>query len=173
MFEARETLVRLRCLPREKDSLELIRDAWRARNSGPAESVTRNPAFRVTMAACLAEADAASNTAVDASIVEALREAARSADPQIFLAGFEGLSRVATAADVRTIENAVKGRSSIFAVMAAGNLTRSCAPGAERAAEALRENTSSPQGLRNIEYEIWSTKRVREFVCAKRKGGGK
>ena len=171
--EARETLVRLRCLPREKDSLELIRDAWRARNSGPAESVTRNPAFRVTMAACLAEAGAASSTAVDASIVEALREAARSADPQIFLAGFEGLSRVATAADVRTIENAVKGRSSIFAVMAAGNLTRSCAPGAERAAEALRENTSSPQGLRNIEYEIWSTKRVREFVCGARKEGGK
>jgi hypothetical protein len=171
--EARETLVRLRCLPREKDSLELIRDAWRARNSGPAESVTRNPAFRVTMAACLAEADAASNTAVDASIVEELREAARSADPQIFLAAFEGLSRVATADDVRIIENAVKGRSSVFAVIAVGQLTRSCAPGAERAAEAIRANTSSPQGLRNIEYEVWSTKRVREFVCAKRKGGGK
>jgi hypothetical protein len=171
--EARETLVRLRCLPREKDSLELIRDAWGARNSSPAESVTRNPAFRVTMAACLAEAGAASSTAVDASIVEALREAARSADPQIFLAGFEGLSRVATAADVRTIENAVKRRSSIFAVIAVGQLTRTCAPGAERAAEALRENTSSPQGLRNIEYEIWSTKRVREFVCGRRKGDGK
>jgi hypothetical protein len=171
--EARETLVRLRCLPREKDSLELIRDAWRARNSGPAESVTRNPAFRVTMAACLAEAGAASSTAVDASIVEALREAARSADPQIFLAGFEGLSRVATAADVRIIENAVKGRSSVFAVIAVGQLTRSCAPGAERAAEAIRANTSSPQGLRNIEYEVWSTKRVREFVCGTRKGGGK
>jgi hypothetical protein len=164
--EARETLVRLRCLPREKVSLELIRDAWRARNSGPAESVMRNPAFRVTVAACLAEAGAASSTAVDASIVEVLREAARSADPQIFLAAFEGLSRVATADDVRIIENAVKGRSSIFAVMAVGNLTRSCAPGAERAAESLRENTSSPQGLRNIEYEIWSTKRVREFLAA-------
>ena len=171
--EARETLVRLRCLPREKDSLELIRDAWRARNSGPAESVTRNLPFRVTMAACLAEAGAASSTAVDASIVEALREAAHSADPQIFLAGFEGLSRVATAADVRTIENAVKRRSSIFAVIAVGQLTRTCAPGAERAAEALRENTSSPQGLRNIEYEIWSTKRVRDFVCGARKEGGK
>jgi hypothetical protein len=173
VHEARETLVRLRCLPREKDSLELIRDAWRARNSGPAESVTRNPAFRAAMAACLAEADAASNTAVDTSIVEVLREAARSADPQTFLAGFEGLSRVATAADVRTIENAVKGRSSIFAVIAVGQLTRSCAPGAERAAEAMRENASSPQGLRNIEYEIWSTKRVREFVCAKGGGGRK
>ena len=139
--EARETLVRLRCLPREKENLELIRVAWRARNAGPAESVTRNPEFRVAMAACLAEADAASNTAVDASIVEELREAARSADPQIFLAGFEGLSRVATPADVRTIENAVKGRSSIFAVIAVGSLTRSCAPGAERAAEAPHINT--------------------------------
>jgi hypothetical protein len=153
--------------------LELLRDAWRARNAGPAESVTRNPAFRVSMAACLAAAGAASNTAVDASIVEVLREAARSADPQSLLAGFEGLSRVATAADVRIIENAVKGRSSIFAVIAVGQLTRSCAPGAERAAEAMRENTSSPQGLRNIEYEIWSTKRVREFVCAKEGGGRK
>jgi hypothetical protein len=171
--EAREMLGRLRCLPAERESLELIRDAWRARNAGPAESVTRNPAFRVSMAACLAAAGAASNTAVDASIVEVLREAARSADPQSLLAGFEGLSRVATAADVRIIENAVKGRSSIFAVIAVGQLTRSCAPGAERAAEAMRENTSSPQGLRNIEYEIWSTKRVREFVCAKEGGGRK
>jgi len=173
VYEARETLVRLRCLPKEKDSLELIRDAWRARDSRPAESVTRNPELHVVMAVCLAAADAASNTAVDASIVEVLRQAVRSADPQTFLAGFEGLSRVATAADVRSIENAVKGRSSIFAVIAVAHLTRSCAPGAERAAEALRERTSSPQGLRNIEYEIWSTQRVREFVCAKRRGGGK
>jgi hypothetical protein len=173
VHEARETLVRLRCLPREKDSLELIRDAWRARNSGRAESVTRKPEFRVAMAVCLAAADAASNTATDASIVEVLRQAVGGSDPITLLAGIEGLSRVATAPDVRTIENAVKGRSSIFAVIAVGQLTRSCAPGAERAAEAMRENTSSPQGLRNIEYEIWSTQRVREFVCAARKGGGK
>jgi hypothetical protein len=173
VHEARETLVRLRCLPREKDSLELIRDAWRARNSGPAESVTRKPEFRVAMAVCLAAADAASNTATDTSIVEVLRQAVGGSDPITLLAGIEGLSRVATAADVRTIENTVKGRSSIFAVIAVGQLTRSCAPGAERAAEAMRENISSPQGLRNIEYEIWSTQRVREFVCAKRKGGGK
>jgi hypothetical protein len=171
--EARETLVRLRCLPKEKDSLELIRDAWRARNSGPAESVTRNPEFRVAMAVCLAEAGAASNTAVDDSIVEELRHAVRSADPQTFLAGAEGLSRVATSADVRIIENAVKGRSSIFAAIAVANLTRSCAPGAERSAEAMRKNTSSPQGLRNIEYEIWSTQRVHEFVCTKGASGGK
>jgi hypothetical protein len=76
-------------------------------------------------------------------------------------------------AGARTARPTKKRRSSIFAVIAVGQLTRTCAPGAERAAEALRENTSSPQGLRNIEYEIWSTKRVREFVCAKRKGGEK
>jgi hypothetical protein len=173
VHEAHEMLLRLRCLPSETDSLELIQAAWRKRNSGPAESVTRNPDFRVAMAVCLAEAGAASNTEVDASIMEALRQAVRSADPQTFLAGFEGLSRVATATDVRIIENAVKGRSSIFAAIAVANFTRSCAPGAERAAEAMREHTSSPQSLRTIEYEIWSTHRVREFVCAKGRGGGK
>ena len=171
--EAREVLLRLRCLPSDKDSLELIQAAWRARDSGPAESVTRNPEFRVAMAVCLAEAGAASSTALDASIVEELRQAVGGSDPTTLLAGIEGLSRVATAADVRTIENAVKGRPSIFAATAVAYLTRTCAPGAERAAEAVRERTSSPQGLRNIEYEIWSTKRVREFVCAKRKGGRK
>jgi hypothetical protein len=54
-------------------------------------------------------------------------------------------------------------------VIAVGNLTRSCAPGAERAAKALGENTSSPQGLRNIEYEIYSTKRVR--ICLRQAEG--
>jgi hypothetical protein len=173
VHEARETLVRLRCLPSEKDSLELIQAAWRKPNSGPAESVTRNPDFRVAMAVCLAEAPAASNTAVDASITEVLRQAVGGSNPITLLAGIEGLSRAATAAEVRIIENAVKGRSSIFAAIAVANLTRSCALGAERAAEAMREQTSSPQSLRTIEYEIWSTQRVHEFVCTKGAGGGK
>jgi hypothetical protein len=173
VHDAREMLLRLRCLPSENDGLELIRAAWRTRNSGPTESVARNLDFRVAMAVCLADDGAASNTAVDASIMEALRQAVRSSDPHTFIAGLDGLSRVATAADVRIIENALKGRSSIFAAVAVGNLTRSCAPGAERAAETLRERTSSPQSLRAIEYEIWSTQRVREYVCSKRKEGGK
>jgi hypothetical protein len=62
-------------------------------------------------------------------------------------------------------------RRRTFAIVV-GNLTRSCAPGVERAAEEIREHTSSPQSLRAIEYEIWSTQRVREFVCATRRGGG-
>jgi hypothetical protein len=173
VYEAREMLWRLRCLPSEKDSLELISAAWRTRNSSAPESVTRDLDVRVVMAVCLAEADAASNMAVDASMVEVLRHAIGSSDPRNFVAGVEGLSRNATGADVRLIENAVKGRSSVFSTIAVGNLTRSCAPGAGRAAQAIREHTSSPQGLRAIEYEIWSTQRLREFVCAARKGGGK
>jgi hypothetical protein len=71
------------------------------------------------------------------------------------------------------IENSVKGRSSVFATVAVAHLTRSCAPGAQEAAEAILEQTSSPRGLRAIEYEIGSTQKVREFVCATPKGGGK
>jgi len=125
------------------------------------------------MSVCLAEAGAASNTAVDASIVEVLRQAVGGSDPITLLAGIEGLSRVATAADLRIIENAVKGRSSVFSTIAVGNLTRSCAPDAQRSVEHIRDRTTSPQGLRAIEYEIWSTQRVREFVCQKHKGSGK
>jgi hypothetical protein len=171
--EAREILWRLRCLPSEKDSLELIRTAWQTRNSSAPESVTRDLDVRVTMATCLANASAESKSAIDALIVEVLRQALSSSDPRNFVAGVEGLSRIATAADVRFIDNAVKGRSSFFSTIAVGDLTRSCAPGAQRAVADIRERTSSPQSLRAIDYQIRATQRVREFVCATRMGGGK
>jgi len=63
------------------------------------------------MAVCLANASAESKSAIDATIAKVLREAMISSDTRNFAAGAEGLSRIATAADVKLIENAVKGRS--------------------------------------------------------------
>jgi hypothetical protein len=171
--EAREVLKRQSCLASERDGMALIQSAWRTRDSGPAESVMRKPEFRLAVAVCLAKAAAASTGTTDPSVMELLRQVVGSSDPRTLFAGLEGLSRVATAADLLLIESSVKGRSSVFATVAVGHLTRSCAPGAQQAAEAIREGTSSLQGLRAIEYEIGSTYRVREFVCAARKGGGK
>jgi hypothetical protein len=147
----------------------LIQSAWRKRDSSPAESVMRNPEFRLAVAVRLAKAAAASNTLVDPSVMEVLRHVVGSSDPRSLFTGLEGLSRVATPADLQVIENSVKGRSSVFATVAVAHLTRSCAP----VAEAILEQTSSPRGLRAIEYEIGSAQKVREFVCATRKGGGK
>jgi hypothetical protein len=133
----------------------------------------RKPELRLAVAVCLTKAAAASNGTTDPSVMELLRQVVGGSDPRTLFAGLDGLSRVATAADLLLIESSVKGRSSVFATVAVGHLTRSCAMGAQQAAEAIREGTSSPQGLRAIEYEIGSTQKVREFVCAARNGWGK
>jgi hypothetical protein len=173
VHEAREVLWRLRCLPSEKDSLELINAAWRTRNSSARESVTRDLDVRVAIAVCLANSSAESKSTIDPSIVNVLREAVSSSDMRNFSAGAEGLSRIATVVDVRLIENAVKHRAPTFSSIAVTYLTRSCASGAQGAVAEIREHTSSQQALRAIDYQIRSTERVREFVCAARKGGGK
>lgn len=170
--EAREMLWRLRCQPSEKDSLELIHAAWQTRNSSAPDSVTRDLDVRVGMAVCLANASAASKSAIDASIVKVLRQAVSSSDPRNFIAGVEGLSRIATAADVRLTENELQGRAPTFSGIAVANLTRSCAPGAMDAVAEIRERVSKPVVRRDIDYQIAVTQRVREFICAKRKGGG-
>jgi hypothetical protein len=173
VHEARDMLWRLRCLPNKKDSLEVINAAWRTRNSSARESVTRDLDVRVAMAVCLANASAESKSAIEPSIVKVLREAVGSSDMRNFAAGAEGLSRIATVVDVRLIENAVKGRAPTFSSIAVTYLTRSCASGAQGAVAEIREHTSSQQALRAIDYQIRSTERVREFVCAARKGSGK
>jgi hypothetical protein len=171
--EAREMMWRLRCQLSEKDSLELVQTAWRTRDSSAPESVMRDLDVRVGIARCLANASAESNTAIDASVVQALRQAVSSSDPRNFIVGAQGLSRIATAADVRLMEIAVKGRSQVFSSIAVDNLTRSCAAGAQRAVAEIREHTSDPRALRDIVYQIGATQRVREVACATWKGGGK
>jgi hypothetical protein len=162
---ARKMLWELRCLPSEKTSIDAVLSAWRTRDFAPPESVTRDAQVRVTMALCLAEANAASHTQADPSVAAELRKSVKSDDAHLRIEGMEGLSRVATAADVGLIVNAAKGGPAIFAHIAAADLRTTCVPGAAEAAETLREWTTSQIVREQIDFEISSTERVREAIC--------
>ena len=175
--EARDGLWKLHCQPSEKDILDVVHKAWQHRESSGRDSVTRDLNVRVLMARCFAEASAVSGTGsksqIPASAVEELREAVLGSDPSNFIVGVEGLTRVATTGDVRLIESAVKNRPPVLSGIAVMSLTRSCAPGAQQLVAEIREHTSQPRTLREIDYQIGATQRVREFVCVAPKEGGR
>lgn len=171
--EARDKLWKLRCLPGEKDTLDVVRKAWQHRDSSARDSVTRDLNVRVLLARCLADASAASKSGMPAAAVEELRQGVLGAEPSNFIVGMEGLTRNATAGDVRLIESAVKNRPAVVASIAVMILTRSCAPGAQQVVAEIREHTPQPRALREMDYQIGTTKRVRGFVCANSEGGGK
>ena len=171
--EARDRLWKLHCQPSEKDTLDVVQKAWQHRESSARDSVTRDLNVRVLMARCFAEASAASNSRIPAAAVEELRQAVLGSDPSNFIVGVEGLTRIATAGDVRLIESAVKNRPPVLSSIAVMSLTRSCAPGAQQVVAEIREHTSEPRTLREIDYQIGATKRVREFACANREAGRK
>jgi hypothetical protein len=171
--EAREMLWKLHCQPSEKDTLDVVQKAWQHRESSARDSVTRDSNVRVLMARCFAEASAASNSRIPAAAVEELRQAVLGSDPSNFIVGVEGLTRIATAGDVRLIESAVKNRPPVLSSIAVMSLTRSCAPGAQQVVAEIREHTTQARALREIDYQIGATQRVREFVCAARKEGGR
>jgi hypothetical protein len=171
--EAREVLWRPRCTANEKDVLDVVQKAWQHRDSSLRDSVTRDSNVRVLMARCLADASVASKSRVPAAAVEELRQAVLNGDAGNFIVGMEGLTRIATAGDLRLIESVVKNRPPVLSSIAVMYLTRSCAPGAQHVVAEIREHTSQPRALREIDYQIGATERVREFACAKREGGGK
>jgi len=175
--EARDKLWKLHCQPSEKDTLDVVHRAWQHRESSARDSVTRDLNVRVLMARCFAEASAVSGTGsksqIPASAVQELRQAVLGSDPSNFIVGVEGLTRIATTGDVRLIESAVKNRPSVLAGIAVMSLTRSCAPGAQQLVAEIREHTSQPRALREIDYQIGATKRVREFACANREAARK
>jgi len=175
--EARDGLWKLHCQPSEKDILDVVHKAWQHRESSGRDSVTRDLNVRVLMARCFAEASAVSGTGsksqIPASAVEELRQAVLGSDPSNFIVGVEGLTRIATTGDVRLIESAVKNRPSVLSGIAVMSLTRSCAAGAQQLVAEIREHTSQPRTLREIDYQIGATKRVREFACANREAGRK
>jgi hypothetical protein len=175
--EARDRLWKLHCQPSEKDTLDVIQKAWQHRDSSARDSATRDSNVRVLMARCLAEASVAAGTVsksqIPASAVEELRQAVLGSDPSNFIVGMEGLTRIATAGDVRLIESAVKNRPPVLSSIAVMSLTRSCAPGAQQVVAEIRKQTSEPRTLREIDYQIGATQRVREFVCTAHKEAGR
>jgi hypothetical protein len=76
-----------------------------------------------------------------------------------------GLARIASAADVKLIIESVKGRHSVIADVVVGDLTHTCAPGAQEAVAEIRKNTTRPKAARDMDYAVGVTKRVREYVC--------
>jgi hypothetical protein len=162
---ARKMLWELRCLPSEQTRIDAVQRAWRTRHSAPPESVTRDAKVRVNMAVCLAGASAASHTAADPSVAAELRNSVKSEDAVLRIRGIEGLSRIATAADIRLIVDAAKGGPAIFAHIAAAHLRTTCVPGAAEAAESLKEWTTSQRVREQIDFEIRSTERVRKGIC--------
>jgi hypothetical protein len=162
---ARKALLGLRCVPSEQASTDVVRSAWRSRDSSPADLVTKDAKVRLYISVCLAEASAASHTAVDPSVAAELRKAVQSTDFDLLIGGMAGLSRIATAADVQLIVDAAKRAPAIFAHIAAAHLRTTCVPGAAEAAENLREWTTSQRVREQIDFEIRSTERVREGIC--------
>jgi len=164
---ARKARLVLRCVPSEQPSIDVVRSAWRSRDSSPADSAIKDARVRIDMAVCLAEASAASHTAVDPSVAAELRRATQSEDLFLRIEGMAGLSRIATAADVRLIVDAAKRGPAILAHIAAADLRTTCVPGAAAAAENLRKWTTSQRVREQIDYEIRSTERVRQGICGK------
>ena len=161
---ARKMLRQIRCLPSESATIDVVRGAWLARDLGPADSVTRDTSVRVNLAACLAEAGAASRVAADPAIAAELRKAITGKDASNLAAGMEGLSRVATKADVQLIVDMAR-RWPPFAAFAVGDLSTSCAEGAAKAAVTIRNFTTSARGRDWMDGEIYVTERVREGIC--------
>jgi hypothetical protein len=165
---ARKMLRQIRCLPSNSATIDVVRSAWLTRDSGPADLVTRDTPVRVNMAACLAEAGAASRATADPTIAAELRKAVKGRDAGDLAAGMEGLSRIATRADVQVIVDAAR-RWPPFAAFAVGDLSTTCAPGAVKGAVTIRSFTTSARGRDWMNGEIYVTERVREGICG---GGG-
>ena len=167
VVSAREILWHLRCVPSEQTSIDAVRQAWRVRNVGPPDSVARDAMVRVNMAMCLADAHAVSGApgALDSSIAAELRKALKNGDARYLIAGMEGLSRIASAADIQLIASAVRRQRQFFAQFAVGALSTTCAPGAAEAAANLREWVTNQRIRDQIDYEIKSTEKVRAAIC--------
>jgi hypothetical protein len=164
----RKALSKLRCLGGDSEK-GLVTDAWAARNSGASNLATCNFSVRVLMARCYVDITSrASQDKIPVAVKEQLREAVKGTDPIDFIVGVEGLARIASAADIRLIENATKGRSSVLADVVVQNLTRTCAPGAQEAVAEIRKNTTKPKAARDMDYQIGVAKRVREYICSRK-----
>jgi len=163
---ARKVLRTIRCLPRESRLIDQVRGAWVTRDSSPADSVTRDGEVRVQLAVCLADASASFRAVADSSIATELRKSVKSGDFPGVVAGMEGLSRIATAADIRLIVDAVR-RLPQFAVFAVGDLSTTCAPGAVKAAIAIRDSMTKWKDRDWMDGTILVTERVREGICGR------
>jgi len=164
---ARKVLWELRCLPSEQAGIAAVRTAWQTEGSTPSGPVGRDPSVRTEMAMCLAEAAAASHSTFDPSIATELRKAVKDSDDRYLMPAMEGLSRIATAADVQLIVDVVKQRRTFFSDIAVFDLRTTCAPGAAEAADQIRERVKDLQVRDRIDYQIKSTERVREGICGK------
>jgi hypothetical protein len=99
-----------------------------------------------------------------ALIAAELPKAVKNHDAGDLAAGIEGLSGIATKADVQLVVDAAR-RWPPFAAFAVGNLSTTCAPGAAKAAVTIRHFTTSARGRDWMDGEIHVTERVREGIC--------